>query len=318
MTNVQVLSYAKNANRNLPLPQGEVNLQTITATPWLDVPGEELLEGTVYDKEGNLYFIACKSGNVYKVTPNEKLSVAFTLPPNSNCASIKIGRDGRLYLALLGDLISRGGIISCLPDGSDVRKIVSEDMGHVIDEIVFAEDGSFYYGVAQGYPTNPTGGVYHVSADFKTITPVATVLAFANGMALSADQHILYITEMRANRLHRLHLMDDRVSLFIRTNVAYYFTGSSGPDSASIDADDNIYVAMDHQGKVLVLDKNGIPIGLILIPGREKGEYTVSTHCAIVPNSDDMVICSADAVKQNGKLFKAKAFTKAANEYQFG
>ena len=60
--------------------------------------------------------------------------------------------------------------------------------------------------------------------------------------------------------------------------IPYYFTGHEGPDSCCIDSDDNLYVAMYGQGRVLVFNKRGYPIGQILIPGRDEGHMLRSTH----------------------------------------
>ena len=74
--------------------------------------------------------------------------------------------------------------------------------------------------------------------------------------------------------------------------IPYYFTGHEGPDSVCIDSDDNLYVAMYGQGRVLVFNKRGYPIGQILMPGRDEGKMLRSTHpqfileqinCSFVP-----------------------------------
>ena len=57
--------------------------------------------------------------------------------------------------------------------------------------------------------------------------------------------------------------------------IPYYFTGHEGPDSVCIDSDDNLYVAMYGQGRVLVFNKRGYPIGQILMPGRDEGKCCV-------------------------------------------
>ena len=49
-------------------------------------------------------------------------------------------------------------------------------------------------------------------------------------------------------------------------------------DSVCIDSDDNLYVAMYGQGRVLVFNKRGYPIGQILMPGRDEGKMLRSTH----------------------------------------
>lgn len=318
----EIPALTDNANTGgaVPILANEQALQTVTAVEYLKVTDDNtaFLEGTVYDKEGNLYFVNAISSTVYKVTPDKQLSKAFVAPKGVSPASIKIGRDGRLYLAGLGNFVS-GTVISCNPDGSDVKVVIPNTAGYLIDEIVFDNKGGFYFADARGIPTNPTGGVYYVSPDFKTITPVLKNMAFANGLVLSADQKVLYVTEMAMGRLHKVDLQDDGISIgFSGANIPYYFTGTPGPDSATIDSEDNVYVAMFKQGKVLVFDKEGFPIGQILIPGRENGKNLWSTHVAFIPGTDQLVICTSDVGGTNGAtLYTAKGFAKGANEYQF-
>jgi sugar lactone lactonase YvrE len=45
------------------------------------------------------------------------------------------------------------------------------------------------------YSTNLKGGVYYVSPDFKSITPVIQNLAVANGVALSTDEKTLWVLD---------------------------------------------------------------------------------------------------------------------------
>ena len=50
--------------------------------------------------------------------------------------------------------------------------------------MVFDSKGGFYFTDFRGYSTNPKGGVYYVSPDFKTVTPVIQNISVANGVLL--------------------------------------------------------------------------------------------------------------------------------------
>ena len=50
-----------------------------------------------------------------------------------------------------------------------------------------------------------------------------------------------------------------------------------------MDSDGNVYVAMYGQGRILVFNRNGIPIGQVLLPGRENGHKLESTSMALSP-----------------------------------
>ena len=93
-------------------------------------------------------------------------------------------------------------------------------------------------------------------SDFKSITPVIQNISVANGVALSTDERVLWVTETTTNRLHRIELEEDGVTIApFGATIPYYFTGHEGPDSCCIDSDDNLYVAMYGQGRVLVFNK---------------------------------------------------------------
>jgi lactonase len=98
-----------------------------------------------------------------------------------------------------------------------------------------------------------------------------------------------------------------------------HFSGHMGPDSAMIDADDNLYVAMYGQGKVFVFNKEGNMIGQILIPGREKGHMLRTTSMAIIPGTNELLISTNDIDNKGGSwIYSAKAFGKDwVGQYQF-
>lgn len=306
------LTYKANSVGSVPISAGEAALQTVTASLYLHISdsAKTFLEGTVFDKDGNLYFNNCMEETVVKVTPDKKI----TSFPTISGASIKIDRDGRLYICSLGNFVDSGSIVSYNADGSDAQVVIPSTAGYVPDEMVFRSDGSFYFCDFKGTVSNPIGGVYYVSADRKTITPVLQNLASPNGLVLSADESILYITEMGQNRLLRVGVSETTP---IGCSVPYYFNGEPGCDSATIDSDDNIYVAMFQQGRLLVFNSNGYPIGQILMPDRDSGANLWVTHCAFIPGTNQLIICCADIGGTNGiNLYIVNGFAKGAAEYQ--
>ena len=183
------------------------------------------------------------------------------------------------------------------------------------NDLVFDARGRFYFTDFRGASTDPKGGVYHVSPGSGTITPVLPRLAMANGVALSPDGKELWATEFSRNLLHRVELADATAATPFGTAVAYHFTGPA-PDSMRADADGNFYVAMYGQGRVLAFNRNGIPIGQVLLPGREEGHNLRSTSMAIRPGTDDLYIVTNDGTGgQGATIFRARAFAKALPLY---
>ena len=52
----------------------------------------------------------------------------------------------------------------------------------------------------------------------------------ANGIALSTDEKVLWVTETTTNRLHRIALEDDGVTI-APFGTTILFSGHEGPDS---------------------------------------------------------------------------------------
>ena len=137
----------------------------------------------------------------------------------------------------------------------------------------------------------------------------------ANGIALSPDGKQLWITEFSRNLLHRVELASATKIAPIGTAIAYHFTGPA-PDSMRADSDGDLYVAMYSQGRVLVFNRNGIPIGQVLLPGRDEGHNLQSTNMAIKPGTKDLFIVTSDGNGgQGATIFHAKTFATALPLY---
>lgn len=318
---IPTLYYTEASKSAVPLLSGEQNLQTVTAEPWLKISDEGLqLEGLCFDRDHNLFLCEVFGGKIFRVDlPEKKVNTVFQ-SEKINPAAVKIHKDGRLYLCYLGNFKDSGGIISVDSDGKNPQSIVSDiDTEYCVDDLVFDSKGGFYFTDFRGYSTNPLGGVYYVSPDHQSITPIIQNISVANGIALSTDERVLWVTETNANRLHRISLEEDGVTIEpFGASIPYHFTGHEGPDSCCIDSDDNLYVAMYGQGRVLVFNKRGYPIGQILMPGRDEGHMLRSTHPAFIPGTNQLIICAND-IESGGDswLFTAKGFAKGHNSYQF-
>ncbi|EHJ07478.1 SMP-30/gluconolactonase/LRE family protein [Staphylococcus simiae] len=314
------LVYSGKSNSAVPIVT-ESELQTITAEPWVKISDRGLqLEGLNFDKQGQLYLLDVFEGNIFKVNPATKEVTHQFTANKDHPAAIKIHKDGRLFICYLGDFKSTGGIFAVTPEGQNQQDIINDiATEYCIDDMVFDSKGGFYFTDFRGYSTKPEGGVYYVSPDLKTVTPVIQNISVANGIALSTDEKVLWVTETTANRLHRIALKDDGVTIQpFGATIPYYFTGHEGPDSCCIDSDDNLYVAMYGQGRVLVFNKRGYPIGQILIPGRDEGHMLRSTHPQFIPGTNQLIICSNDIEMGGGSmLYTVNGFAKGHHSFQF-
>lgn len=309
------LTYTPELQNPVPIPPAEKGLQTVTAEQWFKVSDKGLqLEGAAFDRQGNLNFVDVFGGQVWKLTPDRKLTAL--LPENKlGSAGIAIHKDGRIFVAGLGNFKDTGSVFAIRPDGSGMETIIPASAGYLVDDLVFDARGGFYFTDFHGTSTNRTGGLFYVAPDMKTITPILPHLAVANGVALSPDGKTLWTNEHSAGLLHKIALTGPTEIAPFGTSVPYYFIGPA-PDSMRVDADGNLYVAIYEQGKVMVFNKAGLPIGQILIPGRERGHNLRSTSMAFKPGTNELYILSSDGPGGEGcAIYKVAGFAKGAVLY---
>jgi lactonase len=74
------------------------------------------------------------------------------------------------------------------------------------------------------------------------------------------------------------------------------------------DSQGNLYVALMEQGRAMVLAPNGVPIGQLLMPGRDEGQYLNTASLALAPHSRGMVVVAGnDQPEKGGALFRTTA-----------
>lgn len=302
------LVYRPDIRGPFPIPQSERGLLTVTAEPYFQVSDQGLqLEGASFDRDGNLLFVDVFGGTVFKLTPGKVLSTL--LPANAlGSAGIAIHRDGRIFVAGLGNFVDTGSVFWIHPEGSGLTTVVSAAHGYLPDDLVFDASGGFYFTDFRGSTTDLAGGVHYVSPDHTRITPVLQHMAIANGVCLSPDGKVLWATELSAGRLHKVELDGPTTIAPFGTAIPYYFNGFA-PDSMRSDRDGNVYVAMYSQGRVLVFNPNGIAIGQILLPGRDAGHNMRSTSVGFIPGTSELLILTNDGDGGEGSwIFRARGF----------
>jgi lactonase len=169
---VPALAYDAQTRGPAPVPPSERGLQTVVAQPWFKVSDEGLqLEGPSFDRDGNLLFVEVFGGRVFRLTPDQKLSTVVG-ESKLGSAGLAIHKDGRVFIAGLGNFKNTGSVVAVRPDGSGMQTIVPPEAGYLPDDLVFDAQGGFYFTDFQGISTDPKGGVYYVSPDLRTIVSV--------------------------------------------------------------------------------------------------------------------------------------------------
>lgn len=287
------------------------NITTVYAEKWMQAYEESLtLEGAIFDRRGDLYFTSTAGYAIHKVDMKTKEHTVIFHEEGIRPAAVKIHRDGRLFACCLMNE-TMGGILAMDPDGSHREWIIK---GYSVDDLAFDRDGGIYFTDFRGDFRNPIGGVYYITPDFKRIETFCGGMCQPNGIAFSTDYSVLWVTEFQAQRLHRFDMVLNRAA------IPFCFTGLAGPDSCTVDADDNLYVAMPGQGRVLIFNPVGVPIGQVLVPGREKGHHLHTTHPMVRPGHRELYIVSQDkaANSEGAWIFKGSSYAEGnSNMFQF-
>ena len=292
-----------------PIPPSEQGLQSVEARPLKVVnSGRHILEGAVFDREGNLYFCDVTGGKVQKLTPENELSDHVALDGLAP-SGLAFGPDGRLFMAVKNPEGSAGSILAVPQSGGRPEVIVSAEKGYLPNDLVFDSKGGLYFSDCKGSSTVTGGGIVYLAPDGR-LTTVIPDMAQANGVALSPDDTVIWATEYAREQLHKTTVRNATDLVPFRSHIPYRFTGR-GPDSMRVDADGNVYVAMMSQGRVLIFNPNGFPIGQILLPGRDEGRNLLSSSLAIHPEKKEVRIVSSNPAESDSAdavIFTAPAF----------
>lgn len=293
----------------VPIPPAERELPAAGAERVFTAgTGRETLEGAIFDGKGNLLFCDVSGKRILSLSPDNVVSTVAKLE-NLAPGGLALRKDGRLFIAALNLESGMGSILALTPQNGKIEVIIPVEAGYLPNDLVMDSDGGFYFSDFKGTSTQPDGGVYYVSPDLSTITPVLANLAQANGVALSPDGKTLWVTEYAANRLHKVALQDSISIPPTGYKIPYTFTGGA-PDSMRADADGNIYVAMMGQGRVLIFNPEGLPIAQVLLPERDRGLNLRSASLALHPQKEEMRIVAgntADAASSDAAIFAASS-----------
>lgn len=296
----------------VPLPADEKALPTVEAVP-LAVVGNngQTLEGAMFDASGNLFFCNTSDRKVMRLSPDGKLETVIELEELSP-GGLAFHKDGRLFIAALDLKRNIGEVLALVPGDDKTEIILPGKAGYMPNDLVFDANGGFYFSDFKGNSTTPEGGIYYVSPDFKNITPVMPNMAKANGVALSPDGRVLWATEYGRNLLHRTDLASPTSITPTGSKIPYHFTGIA-PDSMRVDSKGNVYVALMGQGRVMIFNQYGLPIGQALLPERDMGNNLRSASLALHPAREEMRIVAgniAGAASQKATVFTAPAFAR--------
>ena len=212
--------------------------------------GYKLTEGPAMDREGNVFFTDIRSNRIHRIGTDGKISV---FKEDSGAANgMMFGPDGRLYVCQNG----RKRIVAYTRDG--IESVIAEDVGS--NDLTVTRNNEIYF-------TEPSAKrVWFIDAAGKKRV-VHEGIESPNGVLLSADQSLLYVTDYRGKWVWSFQVQTDgslaNGQPFYRMETSDE-SSMSYADGLAVDTLGYLYVATD-QG-VQVCDQAGRVVGIIRKP----------------------------------------------------
>ena len=233
--------------------------QTDRPSQWLadrHVKMHSFLEGPAFDREGNLWCVDLAHGRLLRVTPAGEFQLMLQYDGEPN--GLKIHRDGRVFVA-----DHRHGLMVHTPGSGRIDLL----MGNVrreglkgLNDLVFASNGDLYF-TDQGESAleDPTGRVFRLRADGKTVDLLMDGLAGPNGLVLDEARRILYVAVTRENAAFSLPIEPDYGGMK-KAGRFLQLQGATGPDGLALDEAGNLVVVHAGAGTVWVFSRIGEPL----------------------------------------------------------
>lgn len=225
------------------LPTDRVGQILLPGEGWeLVGEGYRLSEGAATNAKGEFFFTDIPVSKSYQLGPDGKPVefIADTKRGNGQA----FGPDGRLHIAASG----AAQILAVEPDG---RVSVFAD-GFSANDLVVAHNGNLY-------ATNPPGGASKDPSKVWLIKPdgskqvVDTGLGYANGIALSPDQSLLYVADYRSHWVYSYVIQPDGT---LAHKQRFYWLHEPDTDDQSF-ADG---LKVDRNGRLYVATRLGIQV----------------------------------------------------------
>jgi gluconolactonase len=232
--------------------------RTGVRSAWADAnrggqPTDSFLEGPVFDEVGNLFVTDIPFGRIFRIDALGAWTLVAEYDGEPN--GMKFLNERELLIA---DYLN--GLMVCDIGSGAVRPYLqrrNSERFKGINDLIFDRAGNLYF-TDQGQTGlhDPTGRLYRLRPSGQLDLLLGNVPS-PNGVALSADERVLYLAVTRGNAVWRVPLLDDgsvaKVSAFFTSH------GPSGPDGLAMDELGRLIVANPGLGCAWVLNHRAEP-----------------------------------------------------------
>ncbi|HUA82909.1 MAG TPA: SMP-30/gluconolactonase/LRE family protein [Bryobacteraceae bacterium] len=217
-------------------------------------------EGPVWSPEGFLLFSDTVANKIYKLAPGQRLAEYASIPAGP--AGNAIDAQGRLYTCEFRERrlvrTSKNGKMEVLASRYQSKRL------NAPNDVAVRHDGQIYFtdpafGNQQDTRELDFYGVFHLTPH-GDLEPIARLQTRPNGIALSPNGRILYVSDSDARVIRAWDL--DRAGA--AANPRMFAEKIPGvPDGLRTDEKGNVYVAAK---EIYVYNPQGEPIGHLQLP----------------------------------------------------
>ncbi|MCW2241418.1 SMP-30/gluconolactonase/LRE family protein [Azospirillum canadense] len=250
-------------------------------------------EGPVVQEDGSVMIVEIQRETVSRVNPDG--SVDVVAQPGGGPNGLAVGPDGAVYICNNGGFLfqtiagytrTRAGVHKDYTSGRIERlDVVTGALTTLYDrcgehplcgpnDIVFDRHGGFYF---TDFGKNRArdrdhGGLYYALADGSRIVEVAYPMVTPNGVGLSPDGAVVYVSETETGRLWAFDLAEPGRAVrhpFPSPHGGRLVCGLPGYqrfDSMAVDAHGNVCVATLISGCITVVSPNGQLLRQVPLP----------------------------------------------------
>ncbi len=225
--------------------------------------GFAFTEGPLWDPQGFYYFVDIRTSRLYRLRPGGQPEVARENTGEGNGATFD--PQGNVVICEGGNRrvtrIHADGSVTVVADSYEGKRLNRPN------DVICGSDGSIYF-------TDPAGRLPFADRELPAavyrVAPAGTVHLVAecelpNGLALSADERTLYVSNTRLQYMHVLDLAADRSVVRRRIFADMASEETVGvPDGMKLDTEGHIYCT--GAGGVWVFTPDGFRLGIIRLP----------------------------------------------------
>jgi gluconolactonase len=240
-------------------------------------------EGVAVGCDGSVY-AGGEAGQVYRVSSDGR-RVEQIANTGGSCLGIALDRAGRIFVCDA----RRQAVMAVEPGGH--CEVFADRVGNrefaLPNFAVFDAQGRLYVSDSGDWE-NACGAVYRIQSDGSAEVFHAGPFAFANGLALAANEDFLYVAESARHRVLRIPIQNNASAgepeVFVRRVLRV-------PDGLALDRAGNLYVTC-YASDTIYLVRHGRGLSVVC---RDGDAYALNrpTNCAFAgPDSNRLVIAN--------------------------